>query len=379
MLSAESDDNARHLPGDQPTSTRAALDARFRASRFSERGEAWVEPRIVADAYADEIDRNLEHDDLFLRTRAARELPRAFFEFESDYRQESVLRSEIDEALDEELPTGPDAIETDSGAIGTFSDVRERFGLTLEGGPDLSDRTNLSFDTSWIDVAYDSDLLIDRADFESATLGMRLTRSVDDRNNVATRIYAVDYAAPRNDNNSRALGVEASFERPLSGSVRFSVDVGVVRTEFSYLSAGIGRVDGVNNGFTFQFDIEKQARATTFALSAGQSVSPSSTGFLAPRDDLRLSLRHSMSPRLAIGAGLRAAAIDVGENATTPPRDYLRATIELDWLLTERFSLRAGHDRVREDFGASGVEIESSSVFVGIRYRGESRAINTIP
>jgi len=380
MLTAESDDNARHLPVDQPTSTRAAFDARLRAGRFSDRGEAWVEPRIVADAYADEADRNLEHNDLFLRTRATREMPRAFFAFDSDFRSESVLRSEIDDALEEDLPTGSDTIETDSGAIGTFTDVRDRFGLSMEGGPSLSDRTTLAFDTSWLDVAYESELPLERADFENLTLGMTLTRAVDERNNVAARVYGMDYTAPRNDNNSRALGVEATFERPLTGTVRFSIDVGVVRTEFSYIGAGFDRVDGVSNGFTFLFDIEKQARATTYSLSAGQSVSPGTTGFLAPRDDLRLGVRHRISPRLAFAAGVRAAAIDVGENAVTPPRDYLRTTIEFDWALSERYSLRAGHDRVREDFGVGGgTEIESSSVFVGIRYQGQSRAPSARP
>lgn len=266
-LMTESDDNVRLLPGDQPTSTRAALDARFRASRFSERGEAWVEPRIVADAYADESDRNLEHNDLFLRTRAAREMQQGYFAFDTDFRSESVLRSEIDEALEDEVPTGPGEIETDTGTVGAFTDSRDRFGLSLEGGHYFSDRTTLGFDTSWIDVAYDSNLPVERSDFESATLGMSLARSVDARNNVAARIYAMDYVAFRNDNNSRALGAEATFERPLTGTVRFSINVGVVRTEFSYIGAGLERIDGVDNGFTFLFDVEKQARATTFTLS----------------------------------------------------------------------------------------------------------------
>jgi hypothetical protein len=91
-------------------------------------------------------------------------------------------------------------------------------------------------------------------------------------------------------------------------------------------------------------------------------------------------LRHRISPRLTFSGGLRAAAIEVGTDAATPPRDYLRATLEFDWSMTERLSLLAGHDRVREEFGSgAGVEIESSSVFVGIRYRGQSRNADAAP
>jgi hypothetical protein len=373
-LTAESDDNVRLDPGDQPTSTRTAVDARLRITDFSEKGEAFIEPRIVADAYADDRDESLENTDLFLRTHARRTLERASFEFNSDYRNQSVLRSEFDDALDDELGIGDLDIETDAGTVGPSDDERERFALAMQGGYELSDRTILGLETQWIDVGYSNPAASARSDFDSATLGMSLTRSVDERNDMIARIYGTDYSAARNDNESQSLGVEATFLRPLTETLSFSLQVGVVRTEFSFIDSGTDRTTGTSNGFTFGFDVEKRTEQTTFTVSAGRSVSPSTLGFLAPRDDIALSVRHRVTPRIRISGGLRAAEIDVTSGASAVPRDYFRATLEVDWQLNQRWTVLGGYDRVSEQFGSGAAgEAESNAIFAGIRFQGMSR------
>ncbi|HET7133853.1 MAG TPA: hypothetical protein VFJ95_16475, partial [Gammaproteobacteria bacterium] len=70
-LTTEVDDNARLLPVDQPSSTRTALDARVRMRSFGDRGEAFIEPRLVSDSYGDALDESLESNDVFLLTNAS--------------------------------------------------------------------------------------------------------------------------------------------------------------------------------------------------------------------------------------------------------------------------------------------------------------------
>jgi hypothetical protein len=203
---------------------------------------------------------------------------------------------------------------------------------------------------------------------------MTLTRSVDERNDVIARIYSTTYSAARFDNDSRSLGAEATFQRPLTEALSFSLNVGVARTEYNFVGVDAERIDGTSNGFTFGVDVEKRTARTTFIFALGRTVSPSTTGFLAPRDDFSLSVRHRISERFILSGGLRAAEIDVVRGAIAVPREYQRATIEIGWMLTERWSVRGGYDHVREQFGsAAEAEAESNAIFVGVRYQGLSR------
>ncbi|HET8699098.1 MAG TPA: hypothetical protein VFO94_16565, partial [Gammaproteobacteria bacterium] len=154
-LTTEVDDNARLLPVDQPSSTRTALDARVRMRSFGDRGEAFVEPRIVSDSYGDTRDQPLESNDVFLLTNAAYAFQHSDVQFQTNYRRESVLRSEIDSALpDNPADGGPGAIDTGAGALGTFTDERKRLDVGVNAGFVLSPRTTLRLEVARIDVGY---------------------------------------------------------------------------------------------------------------------------------------------------------------------------------------------------------------------------------
>jgi hypothetical protein len=203
---------------------------------------------------------------------------------------------------------------------------------------------------------------------------MSLTREVDERTQMRARLYGTTYSAPRFDNDSRSRGVEAEYMRPLTETLRFSLNIGVARTVYNFLDAGTDRVEGTNNGFTLGFDVEKRTERTSFSIAAGRTVSPGTTGFLAPRDDFGFSVRHQINQRFRILGGIRAAEIGVVRGATASPRNYARATIELEWMLRERWSVRGGYDHVREQFGdAAATEASSNAIYLGIRYRGQSR------
>jgi hypothetical protein len=375
-LSTEVDDNARLVLADQPSSSRTALDARYRLRAFGSRGEAFIEPRIVTDSYADPIDEELESDDLFLLTRAIYDFGETNIEFQSDYRRESVLRSEIADAIGEGPDLGPEPIDTGAGTLGTFTDERERLDLAFNAEFALSQRTNFRLETSRIDVAYPDSLSTTRTPFDNNTLAAVLTRLVDERNEVSARIYFSDFHAVRNDNNTNAWGVQGAFTRPVSETWTFLFNAGIARTDYSFLRGATGtRFDNADNSFTFDIGFDKRSQRTQWTIGVGRAIVPNSNGFLSQRDDAQIRVAHQFTPRVSAAAGVRGSRIDtVAEAAGDNERDYVRSSVELAWAMTPRWRLTTGLDRVSMEFvDAGGAKATSNMFSVGVRYEGLSQ------
>jgi hypothetical protein len=374
-LITEVDDNARIVSSEQESSTRAALDAQLRLRNFGQRGEVFIQPRIVSDAYADARDAELENNDIYLLTAANRSFRNSRVEFQSDYRRESILRSEFGDVLNDDPVLGEDPIDTGAGTFGTFTDERERFDLGLNYERGLSDRTRLRLESTFIDVAYLDNQSTTRSDFESSTFAAVLTRLVDERNEVSARVYTSDFTAARNDNDTSTFGVEGSFTRPLSQTWSFELDAGVARNDFSFLDAGGLPVENANSSFTFGFAFNRRSPSTSWTLGANRSLSPGSDGFLAEREDLRAQYRYRFTPRLSLASGVRIAKVTraVGSFGEQNERDYSRASLEIEWFLTPRWLLTSGADRVTQELLGTGTDATSTSVFVGVRHRGLAR------
>jgi hypothetical protein len=371
-ISTEVDDNARLVPIDQPNSTRTALDARLRLRAFGDRGEAFIEPRFITDYYADAVDEELESNDSFLLARATYDFQTTSIEFVSDYSRQSVLRSEIDSAIGDDPALGPNPIDTGAGSLGTFTDLRERWDLGFATEFTLSERTDFRLELSRIDVGYPEDTSLIRTPFEENTLAAVLTRAADQRNEVSASVYFSDFTADRNNNNTEAFGVQGSFARPLSQTWSLALDVGIARTDYSFIDAAGTLVDNAENSFTYGASFRKASEVTNWVIAFGRSIDPNSNGFLSTRDDVRIRVAHRFRPRLSLVAGLRGSQIETPTEATIESdRDYWRASVEFTWEMTPRWWLTTGLDHVREEFLTD--DARSNSVIFGVRYHGLER------
>ncbi len=373
-LSTEVDDNIRLVSIDQPSSARTALDARLRVRNFGRRGEAFIEPRIVADSYAAERDKVLQNNDVFLLARAAYDFSMTRIEFQSDYRRESVLRSEIGSALGGPPELGGEPVDTGGGSLTTFTNQRKRLDLAFNVQFQPSERTRFRIETNRIDVGYPGEQEITRTPFDNNTLAAVLTRLVDQRNEVSATAYVSDFHAQLNDNNTRAFGVQGAFMRPLSKIWTFSLNAGVARRDYEFLSSGM-RVSNADSSFTYGTDFEGAGQRSAWSIVVGRSLGPNSNGFLSRRDEVRLQLRREFQPRLSASIGLRAARIDASdESPDTRNRDYARLSLQVQWAMTQRWYLTTGLDKVTETrFDGGSGRATSNAVLVGIRYRGLSR------
>ncbi|HET8698026.1 MAG TPA: outer membrane beta-barrel protein, partial [Gammaproteobacteria bacterium] len=300
-------------------------------------------------------------------------------QFQTNYRRESVLRSEIDSALpDNPADGGPGAIDTGAGTLGTFTDERKRLDVGVNAGFVLSPRTTLRLEVARIDVGYPDQTSLIRSPFDDNTLGIRLVRLVDQRNQVSARAYFSDFHAVRNDNDSEAFGVQGAFSRPLSPTWTMDLSAGVARTDYTFVTTTGGIVDNAVNNFTFDTSFRKRSELTTWTIELGRSIDPNSNGFLSARDDLRVRVAHQFRTRLAASFGVRGSRVDTPAETVGGgfDRDYWRASFQIDWQMTRRWLLTTGIDHVTEEFTQNQGDAKSNAVLVGVRYQGLAQQTN---
>lgn len=374
-LQAETDDNPRLAPNGAQSGSRTELDARLRLRNFGQRGSAYIEPRFVTEAYADARNKDLENDDIYLITRADYDWPSVGIGWRSNFREESILRAEFEDAIPDD-PEAIDPIETGSGTLGTFDEQRRRLDASFFVDFALSQRTDLQFQVSHIDVAYTNDnaFIVDRTDFDDTTFSAALTRAVTPRNQVSARVFVSEFTALGNDNNTDAFGVEGSFTRPLSETWAFSLTAGVERTDYRFIDDNGVLIDNADSNFTFGFDLERQVERTRWNFSAGRFITPNSNGFLSERNQMRAVVQHDFTPRVTGSIGARFSQISRADEAQSRnERDYWRASFEIAWAMTPRWSVTGGLDSISEQFSSSARDASSNAVFVGLRYRGLSQ------
>jgi hypothetical protein len=203
-----------------------------------------------------------------------------------------------------------------------------------------------------------------------------LNRLVDQRNTVSASAYASNFHAERNDNDTNAFGVRGSFQRPLTQTWSLSFDAGVARTDFNFIGSTGQRVVNADTSFTFGVSLDKRSLLADWTVAAGRAISPNNNGFLSARDDVRLQVRRQFRPRLSASAGVRVSQIETEiDSPGSHSRHYSRASVELEWAMTQRWLITAGFDRVEEEFlQLNGAQATSNNVLVGIRYRGLAQA-----
>lgn len=374
-LTGETNDNARFTLEETDSTSRAALDARLRLRNFGERGSAFIEPRIVTEAYGDAPVQGLENNDMHLITQADYAWERVSIDWRSNFREQSVLRAEFQDAIPDN-PDLIDPIDTSAGTLGVIDRERRRFDAALGTEISLSERTSFGVGVEYIDVAYSTSGtgIFDPRGFEDTTLSATLSRALDERSEVSARVFGSEFTAAQNDNLTRTFGVEGGLERPLSETWSFSLTASVERLDYRFVTNDGELVDNADSSVTFLLGFRKRTERTRWTLEAGRLIAPNSTGFRSQRDQIRVVVRRDFTQRLTGRAGLRYSELSSVEGAGfVNDRDYSRGAFELAWDMTPRWALTGGYDVISESFGLTREDVVSNSVFIGVRYQGRSR------
>jgi hypothetical protein len=377
-LQAEMNDNpALNTVGSTDTqliddASRLLADVVLRIRNAEPRGELTFEPRIRGDAYSEEEYSGLESTDVFLRSNGVHRGQTVRIGYSADIAQERILGVEFLETL----PTDP--LLDDPSAVATtqigINEKRTRFGVAPYLEIALNSRSTVLLDGHIVDVDYESGPPAGRTDFLDRGIGGEYRRALgDQRGSLGVRVFATGYEANVNSNTTDTRGVELIYARELSEIWSWSVSGGTQRSDYA-LTTGGRRVRGTDDTPIFGLGVTKRGERSSMRTNVERIMSPDALGFVAPRDEVRVSWHRLMSTRVSGRMVLRAIDAEGVPNVVNSDRQYGRLELSLDWQLRPTWSFIAAYAYANASSDATiGDAAESNAVTLGIRYHGRSQ------
>jgi hypothetical protein len=381
-LSAETNDNpSLNLVGPTQlvdTASRFLADAALTIRNAQPRGEIMFEPRVRSDAYAEEEAQGLESTDLFLRSSGVNRGQTVRIGYTADVASERILGVEF---LDT-MPTG--AIGDDPSAIVTsqvgVNEKRTRVGVSPYVEIALNSRSEVVIDGRIVDVDYETGMALGRTDFLERALGGEYRRALgDQRGTLGVKVFATGYEAAINSNVTDTRGIALLYSRDMSELWSWNISGGTQRSDFAYSSGG-RRIRGTEDTPIFDIGIRKQGERSSMRAQLARRMSPDALGFVAPRDELRVSWQRAMSARVNGGLAVRAIDAEGAQGIVNSGRAYGRAELDIEWQLRPTWSFVAAYayaTALSEDELVANDGSESNAVTIGIRYRGRSMRPST--
>ena len=377
-LFAETDDNILMDSTAEQSGSRTALDALVRLSNFNERGNIYIEPRVVTDAYTADDTKQFESDDVFFEAGGEHRSQTIDVGFRSSYSERNILNSEFEDLDpgDPDAEPGDDFTDPDTGRLLFFSETRELFDMRGNIDFRFSERNRFRLEAARQDVAYSGTQSGVRSDYDNNTVSLAMIRRIDERNTVSARVFTSEFYADDRDNTTDSVGVEGTFSRPLAPTWTLNLSAGVQRSEYDYLGSTLVRVENATTNSTFSMGFTKRAERTRWDLRFGQRVQPNGNGFLAVRDEVRGTLTYEFSPRLTGQFGALFSQTETLDDARAQDnRDYSRIGMGVEWAIKETLFFVVGYERINQDFtnDLTTQEATSNMLSLGVTYRGRSR------
>lgn len=376
-LEAETNDNpSLNMVGDTQlvdAASRLLADAAVRFSMVEPRGELTFQPRIRADAYAEDEAQRLESTDVFLRSNGVHRGQTVRIGYTADIASERILGVEFLETLPTE-PIGDDPTAVVTNQVG-INEKRTRVGVSPYIEIAMNSRTSLLLDGRIVDVDYASEMFLGRTDFLERAIGGEYRRALgDQRGTFGVRVFATGYKAAINANTTDTRGIELIYSRDMSELWSWNVSGGTQRSDYAFTTGG-RRIRGTEDTPIFGVGITKQGERSSMRTEVARRMSPDSLGFVAPRDEIRVSWRRAMSARVNGGLALRGIDAQGTPTVGGSGRRYGRAELDIEWQLRPTWSFVAAYAYATarsESLIANDDASDSNAVTIGIRYRGRS-------
>ena len=352
------------------------LDLHAQFGLRSPRSDISIIPRLTSSFFADsEDDDRLSSDDQFLNLSAYREMEKARWAITAGYANESVLTAEISDVEFDD----PTEDVGDTGIVNVRND-RERITARPTWLYNYSEQTQFGLGYSFVDVAYDDEILTRQTDFTDHEVDANLSRQLTERTLLTTRVFGSRFEADQIDNQTDSVGIDFEFNRRLTERMRGSFIVGAQRVEADYIDpvTGLPTSESKTNtlfGLGLRTDLTE---ATSWNATLSRDVNPNGTGFVVQNDQLLVAVDHAFGPRLRGRLGtrlLRSEGVGDNENIQFTDRDYARIEGGLRWALTETWSLIGGYSYTRQEFdrGIDEGDASSNAVSLAIAYQARSR------
>jgi hypothetical protein len=372
-ISAETNDNPAMISDEDPlgarrAATRLLAEASFALVNFSQQGQFRFEPRVRTDAYADEVDQQLESTDWYLPAQGRWSGERTRLGFRGEISREKILGTEF---LDD--PDGAlDVVDVD-GTLRGLNEVRNLATVNPYTEIDFGEKSTVRLDLRSVYAVYDEAAIQARTDFWDWEVGAAYVRAVTDRTDMSLRVFGGRYKSEDEQNITDKAGIELRFEREVSAQWTVAGGVGAEQTDYAYFDPLGNLVVGNETHPILALELQKRAERSEFDLGISRRARPDSFGTVVLRNELIAAWRRELSATVSGGLTLRAIDSEALAQISTE-REYGRAELSIDWSFTEVWSLVAGYEHSYWRNVGLDTRASSNSVVVGFNFRGKARS-----
>jgi hypothetical protein len=198
-------------------------------------------------------------------------------------------------------------------------------------------------------------------------------KTIDQRTDFNIGAYGSKYVAGSIDSHSNSGGLQASGGYNWSPVLRSDLTVDVQRTKLEETNPH--PVNETSTPWAATFTTVYKQQVSSYRLSLGRSLYPSSAGGLYTTDQVRGQYDRDMSPRLHFMGALRFfhdKAI-TGDVTGNDPRNYGTATVKLQYMLTQRFFVAGNYSYIYQKYRSDPTSADANIVSVSFGYRGIER------
>jgi len=233
----------------------------------------------------------LDREDYYLNTNAYHNTQRNVFKANLDYRQDSLLDSELDQ----------------TGNVIDQRATRERITLGPSWEAMLNETTRLELGYQYTDVSFSDDPgVTDLVEYNYDVFSSSLIHQLSPRNQGTLSVTYSSYQ-PDTGLDSDTLSTQAGISRNFSETLVASFLAGMRKTTSDRISGG--ETDA--NGTVFSFNINKTLETGSLGMAISRSTNPNSDGELLDATRFILSGEHKFTETL--GSSLR---VEYTENET---------------------------------------------------------------
>jgi hypothetical protein len=379
-LRALTEENPRLRPDTlvvtQENSSSAIFQGSLDLGTFTERGSLRFEPSFISYRYSDEADKDLESDDPYFNGSGEYRWEKLTAGFTTRYARERLRSAEI---VSVEPDNDPDTVDPDFGDTGRLlfiNEDRERYYVQPYVTVQVSERNSFRIDVTDYQTDFSGGDLSFRTGFSDTIVTASLIREVSERNSVSAIMSYDSFEANVNNNNYDTATIEGAFTRPLTELWTFTLAAGVFRSDFTVIDS-LGRPDdGATTDYKARIGFRKRAERSRLNLDIARNVYPSGSSYNTIRREIRFYVDRDMTQRLIANFGILVQeSKSLGDINSIDDRDYANVGIGFQWAIKPVLFLTAGAEYYAQEFTEDllGERTNSTSIYVGIGYRGRSR------
>jgi hypothetical protein len=399
--SLEHDDNKTLRLNDPISATGVVVDAGAALGWQTATSSVVLTPRIRSGRYDKEREL-LNDDDLFLNLTSSSRSERARYGLNGNLTLDSVDSSETI------------AEEEGLARVQRFVNVdRERRVLSPSWSYNLTERdtASLSATLSWVNYDQGDATQRDYVDYRYHVLNASLGHAFTERDTVSGILYFSRYARDVLDSVTDSIGLQVGYEHAFSETLKGSVAVGGVRSEFSsdageapagsiirtvtladgrtvqvaltpsgQLLALVEEADSTEYGQLINASLSQKLELDEWSLSLSRTLSPTGDGVLVSRDELRGNYSRQLTERLVgniAAVAFQDSAPSRAGQAVRPDRDYRRLELSLSYKLSPYWTVRGLYRYRMQQYDLvtdANDTAESNAFMLSLAWQGEKQA-----